>query len=194
MRSWRMPSLMSRVKDLTGQRFGKLTVVSRAANGVYERSRWNCVCDCEGTTTSYAADLKRGHSTSCGCKTHITLSNNHGKIGKIPKSLWTKITSDARRRGLEIEVSHEYISELLSKQSFKCALSGIELYICSARTDRNASLDRIDSLKGYTMDNIQWVHKDVNRMKNIYDEAYFIDMCRRITENREKQANESKRV
>ena len=40
-----------------------------------------------------------------------------------------------------------------------------------------ASLDRIDSKKAYTVDNIQWVHKDINMLKNKYDQEYFIHMC-----------------
>ena len=41
----------------------------------------------------------------------------------------------------------------------------------------NASLDRIDSSKGYVKDNIQWVHKDVQIMKNKFSEDYFKQIC-----------------
>lgn len=47
---------------------------------------------------------------------------------------------------------------------------------------QTASLDRIDSSKGYVLGNIQWVHKDINKMKLDYDQDYFIDICRRIAE------------
>ena len=43
-----------------------------------------------------------------------------------------------------------------------------------------ASLDRIDSSKGYVIGNVQWVHKDINIMKNKFDNQYFIDMCKKI--------------
>ena len=45
-------------------------------------------------------------------------------------------------------------------------------------TDNNndsISLDRIDSSKGYEENNVQWVHKDINLMKNKYDNKYFIE-------------------
>lgn len=48
---------------------------------------------------------------------------------------------------------------------------------------QTASLDRKDSLKGYTIDNIQWLHKDVNQMKRNYSEEYFINTCLKIAEN-----------
>jgi hypothetical protein len=46
-----------------------------------------------------------------------------------------------------------------------------------------ASLDRIDSKKGYTTDNIRWVHTMVNMCKNKYREEDFIKMCIDITNN-----------
>lgn len=45
-----------------------------------------------------------------------------------------------------------------------------------------ASLDRKDNTRGYTLNNVQWVHKDVNIMKNTFDRDYFVSMCRRVAE------------
>ena len=42
------------------------------------------------------------------------------------------------------------------------------------------SLDRIDSLKGYAIDNVQWVHKDINKMKNIHSQPAFINICKLV--------------
>ena len=42
------------------------------------------------------------------------------------------------------------------------------------------TIDRIDSSKGYTVDNVQWVHKDINLMKNHFSESQLIDFCQRI--------------
>ena len=49
-------------------------------------------------------------------------------------------------------------------------------------SDNTASLDRIDSSKPYIKGNMQWLHKDVNIMKNAYNINYFINMCRIICE------------
>lgn len=46
-----------------------------------------------------------------------------------------------------------------------------------------ASLDRIDSSRGYEIDNIQWVHKDVNKMKMGLSQNEFIDICKIISKN-----------
>ena len=43
-----------------------------------------------------------------------------------------------------------------------------------------ASLDRIDSRKGYTIDNVHWVLKAVNIMKNTYPLSFFVAICRKV--------------
>ena len=48
--------------------------------------------------------------------------------------------------------------------------------------NRTASLDRIDSKLGYTSNNIQWVHKDLNYMKSDLDQSVFIEWCRKVVE------------
>jgi hypothetical protein len=46
--------------------------------------------------------------------------------------------------------------------------------------ETTASLDRINSKKGYTKDNVQWVHKWINFMKQDLDEEEFITFCEAI--------------
>lgn len=48
---------------------------------------------------------------------------------------------------------------------------------------QTASLDRIDSQQGYNSNNIQFVHKDVNMIKQIYTQDYFIKMCKLVAEH-----------
>ena len=55
-----------KLRDLTGQRFGRLTVVSRASNRGHH-VMWVCRCDCGSETTVTGDNLKRGASMSCGC-------------------------------------------------------------------------------------------------------------------------------
>ena len=52
--------------DLTGRRFGKLTVLAPAKN-VGKRTAWLCKCDCGQETVALTVRLKDGHRTSCGC-------------------------------------------------------------------------------------------------------------------------------
>lgn len=52
--------------DITGQKFGKLTVIKRA-NDIGNVATWLCQCDCGNTIIVQGNNLKNGHTTSCGC-------------------------------------------------------------------------------------------------------------------------------
>ena len=52
--------------DLTGQQFGKLTVLAPAEN-VGSRTAWLCRCECGRETIAKTVRLRDGHCTSCGC-------------------------------------------------------------------------------------------------------------------------------
>ncbi len=52
--------------DLTGQRFGRLTVLEQAEN-VNGRTAWRCRCDCGRGTIAKSCHLRNGHVRSCGC-------------------------------------------------------------------------------------------------------------------------------
>lgn len=58
----------SHLKDLTGQRFGKLTVISRAETKKDRKARWLCRCDCGNETIVIGRSLRVGMTQSCGCK------------------------------------------------------------------------------------------------------------------------------
>lgn len=56
------------MKDLTGQRFGRLLVIERSENGKDGETRWLCQCDCGNTSTVYKQSLVSGQTQSCGCR------------------------------------------------------------------------------------------------------------------------------
>lgn len=77
--------------DLTGQRFGRLTVVSeigRASRAVL----WRCTCECGAETVARGGDLRRGFKQSCGClkkETTGNLSRTHAQSRTRLHIIWT---------------------------------------------------------------------------------------------------------
>lgn len=72
-------------------------------------------------------------------------------------------------------------------QNKKCALTGRKIVfvprgksINKTRTETTASLDRIDSNKGYVVGNVQWVYKKINMMKQGYSQDEFILLCKEV--------------
>ena len=68
------------------------------------------------------------------------------------------------------------------EQNRMFALTGIPIYFQARKDLRNAtaSLDRIDSSKGYIEGNVQWVHKKINYMKQQFNQTEFIEWCKKV--------------
>lgn len=108
----------------------------------------------------------------------------------ISGEYWSLIQNAAKKRGITFNLSIEQAWDAFLKQDGKCALTGIDLFFEGNTTRLNrkrvirktASLDRIDSKLPYVIENIQWLHKDVNIMKNKYKQDYFIEICKKIAQ------------
>lgn len=66
---------MSKLIDITGQRFGKLIVLERAENSKDGKARWLCQCDCGNQKIILGTHLRRGKILSCGCYGHQKTSS-----------------------------------------------------------------------------------------------------------------------
>ena len=77
---------MSRIKDLTGKRFGKLLVISRGENDNMNRCTWNCQCDCGTVVNVKSANLVSGGTTSCGCnRVESLVGKKYGRLKVISR-------------------------------------------------------------------------------------------------------------
>lgn len=54
-------------RDITGMRFGRLSVLGMSTTKTRGRSTWDCLCDCGNKKTVVASSLTAGHTKSCGC-------------------------------------------------------------------------------------------------------------------------------
>lgn len=104
---------------------------------------------------------------------------------KIPNKIFSRIKRRSAEKGLEFNISIEYIEKLFYKQSQSCKLSGLKIKFAKNNYEldngfNTASLDRIDSSKGYTVGNVQWLHKDVNKMKLDHPQEKFIELCKAV--------------
>lgn len=168
------------------QKIGKLLPIQCAGRGSHNRYKWLFLCDCGKEKEYYILDVlrkdKRG-ATSCGCTQQKIGSNNCSWTGyeEIPGSFFSRFKRGAKNRNLIFDLSIKEVWDLFIKQNRKCALTGVCLTFGShIYGSITASLDRIDSSKGYTIDNVQWVHKDVNIMKMDATQEEFIIMANQI--------------
>ena len=168
-------------KNLTGQKFEKLTVTSFAGKNKRGQSQWNVRCDCGTEKIVIGYSLITKGTKSCGCGHAAFMKNALGKIsGSLRGSLWCRIKFNAKARKIDINITQEEAARIFEKQDGICALSGERITLDAPLNKQTASLDRIDSSKGYEVGNIQWVHKIVNRMKNQLNETEFVAWTKKI--------------
>jgi len=102
-----------------------------------------------------------------------------------------RIISGARHRGHQFDLTTKYLWDLFLKQNKRCIFTGRVLKfspdICNKPQIQTASLDRIDSNKGYIKGNVQWSHKVVNVMKQGMVDAEFIGLCKEISKHRRRK-------
>ncbi len=170
--------------DLAGKKFGQFTVLERAPS-THRDAAWKCLCECGNIRIHDSSTLTLGKSTKCS---DCHYGNNDRKasswrgFGEISKSYWNNVINGARERDLEFTIDIQFGWELFLKQDRKCALSGYPLIFTRPLICQTASLDRIDSEKGYTRDNTQWTHKMVNLMKREFSEYDFTYWCKEVAD------------
>jgi hypothetical protein len=168
--------------NLLNKKYGKWTVI-QFLGFKNSNAEWLCRCDCGLEKSILAYHLIYGYSTQCiecGHKSKII----HGRI--IPSCFWKTVLYNAKKRNIDFQITKEDIIDLYLKQNKKCNLSGLEISFSETesqhlKNNTTASIDRIDNNKGYTKDNIQLIHKDINIMKNVFPEDKFILYCNLIS-------------
>lgn len=154
---------MTTLIDLTGQRFGRLVVLSRAENGPRNAPYWNVRCDCGTERVTRGASLRTGGSKSCGC---LVKDNNrrrettHGEAqgtdhNATPEyNAWSSMKGrchNPRDKGYPnyggrgIEVCESW------RNSYQAFLGDV-----GRRPGPGYSIDRIDVNGNYEPGNVRW--------------------------------------
>lgn len=166
-----------------GEKKNSLTFISTFI-GVNKHTYFKCRCDC-GQITNLQRN-KFGLQKTCNNRI-----NHKGEASgvfrgyrQISRSYWNGAKHGADIRNLKFEITIEQAWELYERQEGRCALSGVPINLSRNHGKKiTASLDRIDSSRGYVLDNIQWLHKDVNRLKMDMPDETLIEWCSKIAAN-----------
>lgn len=197
-----MSKQYEKYKKYLNQKFAKLTIVGFELVPQDKKDGLNhnrvfaiCDCDCGKKSCKKRLDGITGGKfvacdTYCSREYRGTLPSGNKNpafkgVGKLNKTQYEDIKRCAVRRNLEFNITIEYIWNLFVEQNEKCKFSGQQLYFGPVRTPyTTASLDRIDRNLGYIEGNLQWVHKDINKMKGTLPDDEFIKICHMISKHR----------
>lgn len=170
---------MARIIDLTGQRFGKLSVIKEVGREKSGSVSWQCKCDCGKLTTTSSTYLRKGHTKSCGCLHEGKLADGNKKHGMHGTKIYYSWYGMKRR-----------CVDKNNKAYYRYGGRGIE--VCekwhtfegfyedmSATHKDGLQLDRIDVNKGYYKENCRWSNsieqannKENNRVLTYEDKPY----------------------
>lgn len=141
--------------DLSGQRFGHWTVISRA--GVDKKSHyamWLCTCDCGTERVVNGRSLRENKSNSCGCSKPMP----HGRLeyGEAAfRSLYRYMQHNAKYRNIEWDISWEFFGWITKQPCHYCGTFPYQTYH-PKRTNGEYiynGLDRFDNEIGYIESN-----------------------------------------
>lgn len=101
---------------------------------------------------------------------------------EIDSRLQNLCTKAKHRTKKEFNITEIDLFDLWGKQEGLCAYTKLPM-LATSNQFNTVSLDRIDSSKGYIVDNIQLVCAAINKMKQEYSEQLFIQLCHCVAQN-----------
>lgn len=163
----------------TGKTVNGRFITGFTRDGRYWKWHWLCpVHPNRVTKPMRIKDMVARNGPRCCYKVSGSSNPNWRGHEDMPMKYYNQVRVGAATRGHVFDLTPEDMWNQWVKQGGVCKYSGHYL-----KLGDNASLDRIDSRIGYTVNNIQWLHKDVNLAKQGLDEEDFLSMCCRIADN-----------
>ncbi len=180
------------MRDLTGIQRGYLTALKPTGESTRCGRLWLIRCTCGNKIVMAAAAFthkaRRVNQAkrSCGCIRKRNRSSRYKGVGDLSSTRWRNICAKARTRGLPLQITAQFAWDLFVAQGKRCALTNVPLTLSPKSMKAgasSASLDRIDSSKGYIPGNVQWLHRDINFMKTSLPQSEFINWCRLVADH-----------
>lgn len=152
---------MGQIIEMSGQKFGRLTVICFDRVAGRRRTMWKCVCDCGKEVSVDGVHLRSGHTTSCGCYRDDHIKNVNFKTGLSNSPLYrtyrnmlnrcyypkSRSFKDYGKRGIVV------CDEWRGEKGFE----NFANWAFSVGYNETLSIDRINPDANYSPDNCRWI-------------------------------------
>ena len=172
--------LKPQTEDLTGKKFGRLTVVSFAGylgKKNYTQAHWNCICECDNSCCITSSRLKIGTTKSCGCfKKETSIINGKNRKGaqyRVPdenvaaNGMFRSYMYNAKISRIDFSLTVEECIKLFKGNCYYCGIEPIQVRQFAGHKERfiHNGIARLDMNKGYVLDNCVSCCKTCNYKK-----------------------------
>lgn len=159
---------------MVGKKFGLLTVLHEFGVDRHRQKKYLCQCDCGKETAVLAGNLKKGNSTSCGCKRNLTCSARMTKLnlrhGMTNTKLWRTWKAVIERTTIMTSSNYQrYGGSGIGIYPDWLKFEEFAAHIGDPPSDKH-SIDRINNSLGYFPGNVRWAtakEQAANKKTNI---------------------------
>jgi hypothetical protein len=155
---------MTKHVDLTGENFGRLTVLSKNGSDKKGYALWECRCDCGNYKTVRSDKLKSKSTSSCGClmvERFSAKKTTHGKSHHRLYGVWRGIK---QRCYYDKHVNYNNYGgrNILMCSEWKDSFEVFYKWSIDNEYKQGLEIDRIDNYKGYSPNNCRYVTREEN--------------------------------